>query len=169
MKLDESEILSAYDELQRLAALLLSRERDAHSLQTIDLVNEAYIRLHNARDTFADRAHFLAVAARAMRRVLIDQARSRRALKREGADALVDWDDARVHLEADLDGYVAIDRALRRLDRDHPALAEVIELRFFGGLSVAETGQALGVSTRTVKRRWNDACALLRPELARRK
>jgi len=169
VKLSEREILSAYDELQRLATLLLSRERDAHALQAHDLVNEAYLRLHPARHAFGDRAHFLAAAARAMRRVLIDQARSRQALKRQGgAESLIDLDEARVRLEPSLDGYVAIDRALRRLEQAHPQLAEVIELRFFGGLSVTETGEALGVSARTVKRRWNQARDLLREELARR-
>lgn len=169
MHLDPGEIHSVYEELQRLATQILSRERTNFAFQTTDLVNEAYLRLHQARASFSDRAHFLSVAARAMRRVLIDHARRRRTLKRRHDTSLIDLDGAVVDVAPDLDGYLAIDRALRRLEQDDPRLAEIIELRFFGGLSVEETGQALGISARTVKRRWNDARDRLRQELPPRR
>jgi RNA polymerase sigma factor (TIGR02999 family) len=167
VQLDPGEIQSVYEELERLASHLLRRERSGEVLHPNELVNEAYLRLHHASDSFRDRGHFLAVAARAMRRVLIDQARHRRALKRRHDLSFIDLDQATVQVEPDLDGFLAVDRALRRLDRADPELAQVIELRFFGGLSLEETAQALGISTRTLKRRWAEARLRLARELAK--
>lgn len=150
-----------------MAEGLLKRELYPGMLQTSDLVNEAYVRLHDQRASFQDPAHFKMVASRAMRRILIDQARMRRAQKRAGA--MVDLDDldgAGVRVEPDLDGYLAVDRALRRLGREEVRLAEVIELRFFGGLTTPEISTALGLSEKTVKRIWAEARERLRQELA---
>ena len=157
-----------YDQLHRLAGRYMRREQAGHTLQTTALLNEAYIRLvDSSRVGWQNRAHFYAVAAQLMRRVLIDFARSRRYQKRGG-----DW--YRVTLSegipiasrgaADL---VAVDDALRDLERLDPRKARVVELRFFGGLSLEETAEALNVSTDTVGRDWRAAKAWLVRELKR--
>ena len=159
-----------YDELRRLAASALRHERPDHTLQPTALVHEAYLRLADEPQTrWENRAHFLAAAARAMRRILVDHARSRNAQKR-GRGA------ARFSLEAieasavdpgpDLD-LVLLDEALARLTALDPRQARVVELRFFGGLSVEETAQVIGSSPRTVKREWQLARAWLKREMAR--
>lgn len=169
MKVRAEELDSVYQELQRVADQLLRREQFPGLLQTIDLVNEAYLRLHDVRSSFENAAHFKAVASRAMRRILIDQARQRRAQKREGALVeLKELDDAGVRVQPDLDGYLAVDRALRRLGREDVRLAEVIELRFFGGLTTEEIALALGLSEKTVKRIWAQARDRLAQEFGRR-
>ncbi len=146
-----------YAELRRLAHRYMRRERAGHSLQTTALVNEAYIRLVDyKRMQWQDRAHFFAVSARLMRRILVDHAR-RQNLKR-GADVLhVSLDEAAAvgaRISADL---VALDDALKELARLDPRKVQVVEMRFFGGLSVDETAEVLKVSAVTVRRDWNTA------------
>jgi RNA polymerase sigma factor (TIGR02999 family) len=142
-------------ELRRLARGYLARERKDHTLQTTALVNEAFVRLVDARSSpWQDRAHFLGIAARLMRRVLVDHARTRGYRKRGGDLQRVSLDEAMV-VSRDLDvNLLALDRALDRLAEADPRKVRVIEMRFFGGLTVEETAEALQVSTDTVKRDW---------------
>ena len=154
-----------YDELHRLAHHYLKRERVGHSLQTTALVNEAYMRLVDyKRMQWQNRAHFLAVSAQAMRRILVDRAR-RRNMKR-GADAEHVPLDADAVLSTDrCDDFVSLDDALTALAERAPRKAQVVELRFFGGLSVEETAEVLRVSPITVMREWKSAKAWLYREL----
>lgn len=142
-------------ELRRLARGYLARERKGHTLQTTALVNEAFLRLVDARSIpWQDRAHFLGIAARLMRRVLVDHARTRGYQKRGGDLQRVSLDEAMV-VSPDLDfNLLALDRALDKLAVADPRKARVIEMRFFGGLTVEETAEALQVSADTVKRDW---------------
>lgn len=142
-------------ELRRLARGYLARERKDHTLQTTALVNEAFVRLVDARSIpWQGRAHFLGIAARLMRRVLVDHARTRGYRKRGGDLQRVSLDEAMV-VSRDLDvNLLALDRALDRLAEADPRKVRVIEMRFFGGLTVEETAEALQVSTDTVKRDW---------------
>jgi RNA polymerase sigma factor (TIGR02999 family) len=142
-------------ELRRLARGYLARERKDHTLQTTALVNEAFVRLVDARSIpWQDRAHFLGIAARLMRRVLVDHARTRGYRKRGGDLQRVSLDEAMV-VSRDLDvNLLALDRALDRLAEADPRKVRVIEMRFFGGLTVDETAEALQVSRDTVKRDW---------------
>ena len=153
-------------ELRRLARAYMARERRGHTLQTTALVNEAFVRLADARRVrWQDRAHFLGISARLMRRVLVDHARSRGYQKRGGGAQKVTLDEALVvtpPLDVDL---VALDRALDALARVDERKSRVIEMRFFGGLTVEETAQALHVSTDTVKRDWRLAKLWLLREL----
>jgi RNA polymerase sigma factor (TIGR02999 family) len=157
-----------YEELHRLAAAYMRGEKAGHTLQTSALVNEAYIKLvDSSRVRWQNRAHFLAVAAQLMRRILVDSARSRRFQKRGG-----DWQrvtlDERLGMKTRLDAdFVALDDALQELAKIDPRKARVIELRFFGGLSIEETSEALQVSTDTVGRDWRAARAWLMRELKR--
>jgi RNA polymerase sigma factor (TIGR02999 family) len=155
-----------YDELRRLAHHYMKQERAGHSLQTTALVNEAYLRLLGYRRMrWQDRAHFLAVSAQAMRRILVDHAR-RRNTKR-GAHAEHVSLDAEAVLCADRsDDFGALDDALNALAARAPRKAKVVELRFFGGLSVEETAEVLRVSPITVMREWKSAKAWLYRELA---
>jgi RNA polymerase sigma factor (TIGR02999 family) len=157
-----------YEELHRLAAAYMRREKAGHTLQTSALVNEAYIKLvDSSRVRWQNRAHFFAVAAQLMRRILVDFARSRQYRKRGG-----DWQqvtlDQRLGFTARLDSdLVALDAALQELARLDLRKARVVELRFFGGLSLEETSEALQVSTDTVGRDWRAAKAWLARELKR--
>lgn len=158
-------LAEVYDELHRLARSFLRHERANHTLQPSALINEAYLRLR-AQDPsqVVDRPHFLRLAARAMRQVLIDHARIRRARKRDAAslaDAMLP--EATPALETE--EYLAINTALEKLESIDPNLAEIVELRFFGGLSVSETAQVLGISETSVKREWAVARVWLRGEL----
>jgi len=145
-------------ELRRLAARYMSRERPGHTLQITALVNEAYLRLIEINQvSWQNRAHFFAMSARAMRRILVDSARARYNDKRGGNIAKVSLDDAlRVAWHTDPD-LVALDEALKELEARHPRKGQVVELRYFGGLSVEETAEALHVSPDTVKRDWRFA------------
>jgi len=155
-----------YDELRRLAHRYMKRERVGHSLQTTALVNEAYMRLVDyKRMDWQDRAHFLAVSAQAMRRILVDHARRRNS--KRGADV------EHVPLEADTiigqdrsSDLVSLDDALKALAERAPRKAKVVELRFFGGLTVEEAAEVLRVSPITVMREWKSAKAWLYRELA---
>lgn len=147
-----------YQELRRLARRCLQGERAGHTLQTTGLVNEAYLRLvRSSRVQWRDRAHFFAVAAQLMRRALVDEARRRRYQKRGGSRTRVALDDATLILpERDVD-LIALDEALRGLTEFAPRKGRVVELRFFGGLTIEETAVVLGISTDIVKREWRTA------------
>jgi len=153
-------------ELRRLARGYMGRERREHTLQTTALVNEAFLRLTGARSVrWQDRAHFLGISARLMRRVLVDHARARGYRKRGGAAQRVTLDEGLiVSPDPGLD-LIALDRALEVLAKTDPRKGKVIELRFFGGLSVEETAEVLHVSPDTVKRDWRLAKLWLLREL----
>jgi RNA polymerase sigma-70 factor, ECF subfamily len=154
-----------YDELRHLAHRYMKRERAGHSLQTTALVNEAYMRLVDyKRMDWQDRAHFLAVSAQAMRRILVDRARRRNS--KRGADVEhVPLDSTAVICPDRSSDFVALDDALKALAERAPRKAKVVELRFFGGLSVDETAEVLHVSSITVMREWKSAKAWLYREL----
>jgi RNA polymerase sigma-70 factor (ECF subfamily) len=154
-----------YDELHRLARRYMKRERPGHSLQTTALVNEAYTRLVDyKRMQWQDRAHFFAVSAQLMRRILVEHAR-RHNLKRGGGVQHVSLDEATiVGGDGDMD-LVALDDAMNALARLDPRKVQVVEMRFFGGLSVEETAEVLKVSSVTVKRDWRAARTWLYREL----
>jgi RNA polymerase sigma factor (TIGR02999 family) len=161
-----------YDELRRLAAAKLAREKPGQTLQATALVHEAYARLVVSGETeaseerrWASRAHFFAAAAEAMRRVLIDRAREKRAIKRGGGIRIMDIDAIDVASRATPDQLLAIDEALVKLARDDPAAAQVVELRYFGGLTLEEAGKVLSMSTATAYRHWKYARAWLYGEL----
>ena len=160
-----------YLELRRMAARYVARER-AKSVQATDLVHEAYLRLAKDAPAFHDRTHFLAIAAIAMRRLLVERARARGAAKRGGAQVRVTLDDALLSSESASQpepiDLVALDLALDRLAALDATQARIVELRYFGGLSVEETGDALDISPATVKRHWAVARAWLHRELASR-
>jgi RNA polymerase sigma-70 factor, ECF subfamily len=151
-----------YPELRRLAARYLQRERRGHTLQPTALVNEAYLRVFGSDSVdWNDRVHFFAVVARQMRRVLVDHARAVRADKRGGDAIKVSMDDAHdlsAHKDADL---IDLDDGLEALAREDPRSAQVVELRFFGGLTEHEIGEALQIAVATVKRDWTFAKAWL--------
>lgn len=154
-------------ELRRLARAYMARERQGHTLQTTALMNEAFLRLVDARNIrWQDRAHFVGIAARLMRRVLVDHARSRGAHKRGGFGVKVTLSDglavAAVQPALHL---LALDRALEKLARDDARKAKVVELRYFGGLSVEETAEVLHLSADTIKRDWRLAKLWLLREL----
>jgi RNA polymerase sigma factor (TIGR02999 family) len=152
-------------ELHRLARRHMRGERKHHTLQTTALVNEAFLRLTNLkRMRWQDRAHFFAVSARLMRRVLVDHARSRQFVKRGGGAATTPFDDASMPVERSVD-LVALDDALKDLAALDPRKAKVVEMRFFAGFSVDETAAALQVSPETVMRDWRVAKAWLHREL----
>ncbi|MCA1611867.1 MAG: sigma-70 family RNA polymerase sigma factor [Acidobacteria bacterium] len=161
-----SELVPAvYDDLCRLARRFLARENRNHSLQPTALVHEAYLRLITQRETFVSRAHFLAIAARMMRRILVDHARRRNAERRGGGRLAVTLaDDFAVSTEGKLD-LLAIHEALEELSRLDARQARIVELRFFGGLTVEETAEIVGVSEPTVKRDWQTSKLFLRHAL----
>jgi RNA polymerase sigma factor (TIGR02999 family) len=153
-------------ELRRVARAYMARERREHTLQPTALVNEAFLRLTDAqRIRWQDRAHFLGIAARLMRRVLVDHARARGSGKRGGAAQKVSLDDVIVLAPEPAVDILALDRALAALAAVDARKGRVIELRFFGGLSVEETAEVLRVSTDTVKRDWSMAKLWLLHEL----
>lgn len=157
-----------YNELHRQAARYLRHENPGLSLQTTDLIHEAYLRLIDQHQVaWQNRLHFFAIAAQVMRRILVDHARSRQAAKRGGSAIRLPLEDAMVVSPGqDLD-FVALDEALVRLAEMDTQQTQIVELRFFSGLSVEETAKVLEVSERTVKRDWNVAKAWLRRELSR--
>jgi len=157
-----------YDELRRIAGAQMRRERAGHTLQATAVVHEAYLRLAGEQEIqWQSRAHFFAIAARAMRQVLLDYARQRHAGKRGGEGA------QKVEIDVDLlaganriEDIVAIDEVVTRLSELDQQQGRIVELRFFGGLSVEETAEAMGISDSTVKREWRLAKAWLHRELA---
>jgi RNA polymerase sigma factor (TIGR02999 family) len=155
-----------YDELRRLAHRHLSRELSARTLGTTELVHEAYLRLiDSTRVAWDGRAHFMAIAASAMRRILVDRARARRSLKRGGKRVAVDLDVAELSTEERAESLVALDEALGRLRALDERQARIVECRFFGGMNEEETAAAVGVAVRTVRRDWVKARAWLYREL----
>ena len=157
---------SIQTELRDIAGIHLSRERHAHTLQPTALINEAYLRLVNGGEVpWRDRVHFLAAASQVMRHVLVDYGRERKRAKRRGASIHISIDKAWVAAPERLEEVLAIDQALQRLAKIDPRKAQVVEMRFFGGLDVEETAEALGIAPNTVIRDWSFARAWLRLEL----
>jgi len=155
-----------YDELRQLARQYLQRERPDHTLQATGLVHEAYLRLvDQSTTTWQNRAHFFGVAAQVMRRILVDYARAHRAEKRSGGWDKLAFDEALApSMERNVD-LIALDDALKDLLAFDPRQSQIVELRFFGGLTNEEIGELLDVSPRTVKREWRVAKAWLRREI----
>jgi len=155
-----------YEELRRLARRYMAKEMRGQTLQATALVNEAYIRLAGDKSpVWQNRAHFCAIAARAMRELLVERARARAALKRGGECARISLNDAQIAAKNTGIDVVALHEALDRLEAQDAELSRMVELRFFGGLSIEETAEALQCSPATVKREWTLAKAWLRREL----
>ena len=155
-----------YAELRRLAHQRLRREQAHRSLNTTGLVHDAYLKLVDVRHAqFGDRAHFLAMASRVMRRLLVDQARARRAGKRGGGAEVAEFDELLYVPESQAAAVEELDEALTRLEALDPRQGEIVEQRYFGGLSLEETAEAMGVSLSTVKRELRFAHAWLAAEL----
>jgi RNA polymerase sigma-70 factor (ECF subfamily) len=168
----ESELLPiVYDELRRIAARYVGRERPGQTLQATALVNEAFLQLSAERTRqFQNRAHFVAIAALSMRQILVQRARARNAFKRGGGAERVTFDERALSAPAaaganDATDLVALDDALSRLAELDPEQARIVELRYFGGLTIEETAEAVGVSPATVKRQWTMARAWLKLQL----
>jgi RNA polymerase sigma factor (TIGR02999 family) len=156
-----------YRELRRLAHLYLRNERPGHTLQSTALVHEAYMRLvRQGPGQMENRPHFIAISAQLMRQILVEYARSRKAAKRDGGFKLT-LDSAIPLLKGENTEVIALDEALKGLARLDPQQSQIVELRFFGGLSVEETSQVLGISTATVKRHWATARAWLHREMSK--
>ncbi len=158
-----------YDELGRLARRAMAKENSGHTLQPTALVHEAFLKIFDGKPVdFQNRGHFFAIAAQAMRQITVDHAKAKRAQKRGGGDFKITFDD-NLHGEAgrgqELDVLV-LDQALDRLGKMDPRLVKVVELRYFGGLSLEETAEALNVSLATVKRDWASAKLWLYRELS---
>ena len=157
-----------YDELRRLARGLLRRERPGHTLQPTALVHEAFLRLiDQSQVNWQNRAHFFGAAARLMRQILINHAEARRAAKRGGETERISLEDVDQFAAASEIDLIALDEALRRLERLDPQQGRIVEMRYFSGLTIDEIAEAIGVSPATVKRDWSMARAWLRRELSR--
>lgn len=155
-----------YEELRKLAKRYMKRERIDHTLQTTALVNEAYLRLVDQNEIdWQSRAHFYAVASQVMRHLLVDYARSRNYAKRGGGARQITLDETAVVSRERDSNLIALDEALNRLAAIDPRKSRIVELRYFGGMSVEETGEVLAVSAITVKREWLKAKAWLYREL----
>lgn len=155
---------AVYDDLRRLASKYMSNERGDHTLQATALVHEAYIRLVDWKNvSWQNRAHFFAVAAQVMRRILVDNARSRNAGKREGTKVALD-EAVSFSKEKEFD-LIALEESLQTLEKLDKRQSQIVELRFFGGLSIEETAYILNVSETTVKREWTFAKAWFQREL----
>ena len=155
-----------YDELRHIAAALMARERAGATLQPTALVHEAYLRLLGGSDEWQSRAHFLGAAAQAMRRILVEHARKRSRLKRGGDRDRITLTDGHLQYEAQPEELLALEQALTRLEKRDAEMARVVELRYFGGLTVEETAEVLGTSVRTVHRQWSGARAWLHRALS---
>lgn len=159
----------AYEELRRLAANKMGNERDGHTLQATALVHEAYLKLLGPDGeslSWQGREHFFSAAAEAMRRVLINSARSRNTQKRGGDQVRTTWDEGKFTDELPSDELIEIDEALTKLESQKPDLAKLVKLRYFAGLSVAETAETLGVSKSSVDRSWRAARGWLLREVS---
>jgi RNA polymerase sigma-70 factor (ECF subfamily) len=154
-----------YDELHRLARSYFRRERGEHTLQPTALVHEAYIRMVDQKSPMQTRGHFLAVAATQMRRILLDYARKHRAERRGGGGQKVLLEDTMAIAEQTPLDMIGLDTALTQLSKLDPEQGKLVELRFFGGLSVEETADVMGVSPATIKRSWSSARAFLHREM----
>lgn len=159
-----------YSELRKLASSYLQHERKDHTLQTTALVHEAYLRLLNQRNVrWENKNQFLGIAAQLMRRILVDYGRRRQAVKRGGSVGRVFLEEAEVASKLPAPDVVVLDEALTRLSELDPLQARIVELRFFGGLSIQQAAEVVGVSATTVKRSWKVAKARLARELAKGK
>jgi RNA polymerase sigma factor (TIGR02999 family) len=157
-----------YADLRRIARHIMASERPGHTLQATALATDAYLNLIQDRDMqWCDRFHFFAVASRAMRRVLVDHSRRKQAQKRGAGWQRLDATDAAVIPMRDTEELLALDEALDRLERLDPRQGQIVELRYFGGLTEEEAAEVLGISVRTVKREWSMARAWLFAELTR--
>ncbi len=157
-----------YADLRRIARHIMSAERPGHTLQATALATDAYLSLIKDHDVqWCDRFHFFAVAARAMRRVLVDHSRRKQAQKRGAGWQRLDSVDAAIIPVRDTEELLALDEAMDRLERLDPRQSQIVELRYFGGLTEEETAELLGISVRTVKREWSVARAWLFAELTR--
>ncbi|MBV8477329.1 MAG: sigma-70 family RNA polymerase sigma factor [Acidobacteriaceae bacterium] len=155
-----------YEELRRLAVGRLRRERPDHTLQATALVNEAYIKLTAQRGAkWQNRAQFFALASQAMRRILVDYARTQHRVRRGGKQKKISLEEICVVSPEPSDELLAVDESLAHLQRLDPRQARIVELRYFGGLTVDETAEALGISAKTVTREWNIARAWLYGDL----
>jgi RNA polymerase sigma factor (TIGR02999 family) len=163
--LDSELYAQVYDELKRIAHRHLNDAGGADTLSTTDLVHEAYLKLSNTRGGWDNRAHFFGSASRAMRQVLVDFARRKMAEKRGGSAEIVTLHSSDAALDIHLDEMLALDSALDRLNQIDSRLHQVVELRFFGGLSPAEIAGMLGVTPRTIERDWIKARLFLLQEL----
>jgi len=158
-----------YHELKRLAAHFLRAEREGHTLQPTALVHEAYLRLAGQTAAWQNRAQFMGVAAQLMRRILVDYARQRVAAKRGGGEMPLELGTCEIGGGVeDSESMLAVDEALARLAVLDPQQAQVVEMRYFGGMTVEETAEALAIGERTVKREWALAKAWLRVEISSR-
>ena len=156
-----------YDELRGLAGRLMANERGPHTLQATALMHEAWLRLNGGDTRYENKRHFMRVAARAMRRVLVDHARKRNATKRGGELSRVPLDDALALYDENPIDLLALDEALGRLEERDESLARIVDLRFFAGLTLEEVGEVLHLSVRQVHRGWTFARGWLRRELER--
>jgi RNA polymerase sigma factor (TIGR02999 family) len=163
----DDQFLRLYAELRQIADRMLKREAAGHTLQPTALLNEAWLKLSGSPGTAKlERSHYLGIAARAMRQVLVEYARRRHSAKRGGALVPVTLADEQLGVSMPLDDLIALDDALAQLAAHDARLARVVEMRFFAGLEEEEIAQALGVTTRTVQRDWAKARAWLQSELA---
>ncbi len=158
-----------YDELRRQAARYLRRERPGHTLQTTALIHETYLKLVDQRNVdWQNRAHFFGIAAQAMKRILLDYAKARHRQKRGGAAENLHLDEARFVVSGDKSvDLIALDEALTRLARLDARQANIVELKFFAGLSIEDIAETLRISPATVKREWNSAKAWLHSEISK--
>jgi RNA polymerase sigma-70 factor, ECF subfamily len=157
-----------YEQLKRLAAHFMNAERSDHTLQTTALVHEAYFLLVRQKVDWRNKAHFFAVAAKLMRRILVDHARGHTRGKRGGKQERISLDEAIVTSPNNIEQVLGIDEALANLEIRDAQQARIVELRFFAGLSTKETAEVLGISSRTVEREWLVARAWLRMQLSQR-
>jgi len=160
-----------YDELRRIAARYMGRERPGQTIQATALVNEAYIRLAAERPRpFANRSHFVAIAALSMRQILVQRARARNAGKRGGGAEKIELDESVIGEQSQSNtggvDVLALDAALEKLAALDPEQAKIVELRYFGGMTVEEVAESLNISPATVKRHWTVARAWLKKELS---
>jgi len=161
-KLTDELLPLVYDELRLLAAQKLARERPGHTLQATALVHEAYLRLvGNEAQSWKSHTHFLAAAAEAMRRILVDQARRRKCRKRQGGRRRVALDEQNLSVPGPFEDILALDEALTALAEKEPSKADLVKLRYFAGLTLEQAAAALGLSTTTAKRDWRFARAWL--------
>lgn len=158
-------IVLMYEELRRIAHIQLVKRNGEFTLQTTALVNEAYIKLKNGDFEPVNRGHFLAIAATAMRHIVIDYAKSRRAAKRGGGVNHIELDEDHAKIDAEAEKLLLVNDALNTLSRDHKRLARIFECKFFAGFDDSETASAVGVSERTVQRDWIKARAFLQEQL----
>ena len=155
-----------YDELRRIARAYMRRERPGQTIQATALVHEAYLRLAGAGTPWHDKRHFVGIAARSMRQILVERARARGAQKRWGGLGRVSRTDSIAISDDQSDLLPALDEALTRLEKIDPEQAKIVELRYFAGLSIEESAEALGMSPATLKRRWALARAWLHRDLS---